>query len=508
MADIALVFGAGANRDGRPKAVVAADMLNKAGSDTYTGFAGIQDYVASYGQKALVFDKVIILDSAMKNPKADLEALFRFLISYSRGTSVIYVVTAATSQNNIDLFNEISRSSLDSISDMAGGNTSSSMLYAVAKILRGASEAGNPSISLKDLRNISSMSPMDARRMFPEVNPQNIEIDEGTGDIEYKASESSQSGEDANPQSTSAGINSDEGGLGVSDDDMHSVTGWMNEEEEEDSPAEDDMPVVEEDTPVEDDMPVVEDDTPVADDNPTLSSMLSDVSDDVSDEQSNYTPDPNREQIDLDDISASLIMPSHKMLIMFCPTDDLLADTVALKLGLYNHNIGKSTVIVDLESSHSILSSISDEVNTDAAQGGWSISANNAGFIDNDIYFVSNGMGSVVNADTVREVSMNKSKWLGVDNTIFLVSIDIMRAFEENIDFSDVVPEIPQVVLVSGSTKKDVANSIIRLTGDSYVGNNIAAQYDAEGLLAWAGDGWNKPKPPMNFIYDRVAWYK
>lgn len=507
MADIALVFGAGASRDGRPKAVVAADMLNKAGSDTYTGFGGIQDYVASYG-KALVFDKVILLDAALKNPRTDLSDLFKFLVRSSRRTSVIYIVTAATSQNNIDLFNEISRSSLDSISGMSGGNSSSSMLYAVAKIMRGVNEAGNPAISLKDLRNISAMSPMDARRMYPDVNPQNIETDDGTGDIDYKADESEairagavgSSSASAAGQSSPAGINPDEGGLGVSDDDMHSVTGWMNEEEEDDSPVEDDIPIA-------DDMPV-EDDMPVDDDNSSISSMLSEVAEGAGDVPSGDTPGPSRKQMDTESVASTLITPSHKMLIMFCPTDDLLADTAALKLGLYNHNIGKSTIIVDLESSHSILNSISDEVNVDAAQGSWSISANNAGYVDDDIYFVSNGMGSVVNADTVREVSRNKSKWLGVDNVIFLVSIDIMRAFEENIDFSDVAPEIPQVVLVSGSTKKAVADSIIRLTGDAFVGNNIAAQYDAEGLLAWAGDGWNKPKPPMNFIYDRVAWYK
>lgn len=495
MANIALVFGAGTRRDGRPKATVAADMLNKAGSDTYTGFGGIQDYIDSYGHKALVFDKVILLDAALGDPQTDLEALFNFLIGYSRRTSVIYIVTSATSQNNIDLFNEISRESLSKISGVAGGTFSSSMLYAVAKIMRGVSEAGNPAIGLKDLRNISAMSPMDARRMYPDVNPRNIETDEGVGDIEYKATpaqEDDPSEGAIDQQTTPAGINPNEGGLGVSDDDMHSVTGWMSEEEEEDSPAEDDSPVVE-------DVPVEEEDIP------SLSSMLSEVSDDVP---SGDAPDPDREQFDIAGIVATLISPSRKMLVVFCPTEDLLADTVALKLGLYNHNIGKSTVIVDLESSHSILNSISDEVNVDSAQGGWSISANSAGYVDNDIYFVSNGMGSVVNADTVREVSRNKSRWLGVDNVIFLVGIDTMRDFEENIDFSDVAPEIPQVVLVSGSTKKDVANSIIKLTGDSYVGNNIAAQYSAEGLLAWAGDGWDSPKPLMNFVYDRVAWYK
>lgn len=494
MSSIALVFGAGTRRDGRPKATVAADMLNKAGSDTYTGFGGIQDYIDSYGHKALVFDKVILLDAALGNPQTDLEALFNFLIGYSRRTSVIYIVTSATSQNNIDLFNEISRKSLSAISGVAGGTFSSSMLYAVAKIMRGVSEAGNPAIGLKDLRNISAMSPMDARRMYPDVNPQNIETDEGAGDIEYRATpaqEDDPSEGTIDQQATPAGISPNEGGLGVSDDDMHSVTGWMSEEEE-DSPAEDDSPVVE-------DVPVEEDDVP------SLSSMLSEVSDDVP---SDDAPDPDREQFDIAGIAATLILPSRKILVVFCPTEDLLADTVALKLGLYNHNIGKSTVIVDLESSHSILNSISDEVNVDSAQGGWSISANSAGYVDNDIYFVSNGMGSVVNADTVREVSRNKSRWLGVDNVIFLVGIDTMRDFEENIDFSDVAPEIPQVVLVSGSTKKDVANSIIKLTGDSYVGNNIAAQYSAEGLLAWAGDDWDSPKPPMNFVYDRVAWYK
>lgn len=496
MSNIALVFGAGTRRDGRPKATVAADMLNKAGSDTYTGFGGVQDYIDSYGHKALVFDKVILLDAALEEPQTDLENLFKFLIGYSRRTSVIYIVTSATSQNNIDLFNKISRESLNAISGVVGGTFSSSMLYAVAKIMRGVSEAGNPAIGLKDLRNISAMSPMDARRMYSEVNPQDIETDEGTGDIEYNATpaqEGSSLESAAGQQNTSSapsGINTNEGGLGVSDDDMHSVTGWMNEEEE-DSPAEDDSPVVE--------------DVPVEEDTPSLSSMLSEVADDVP---SGDSPDPSREQFDISDVAATLIVPSRKMLVVFSPTDDLLADTVALKLGLHNHNIGKSTVIVDLESSHSILNSISDEVNVDSAQGGWSISANSAGHVDNDIYFVSNGMGSVVNADTVREVSRNKSKWLGVDNVIFLVSIDIMRAFEENIDFSDVAPEIPQVVLVSGSTKKAVADSIIRLTGDAYVGNNIAAQYGAEGLLAWSGDGWDSPKPPMNFVYDRVAWYK
>lgn len=501
MSNIALVFGAGARRDGRPKATVAADMLNKAGSDTYTGFGGVQDYIDSYGHKALVFDKVILLDAALREPQTDLESLFKFLIGYSRRTSVIYIVTSATSQNNIDLFNEISRKSLNAISGVVGGTFSSSMLYAVAKIMRGVSEAGNPAIGLKDLRNISAMSPMDARRMYSEVNPQNIETDEGTGDIEYNAApaqEDDSSESMVGRQTTSdapaasVGINPDEGGLGVSDDDMHSVTGWMNEEEE-DSPAEDGSPVVE-------DVPVEEEDTP------SLSSMLSEVADD--DVQSGDAPDPSREQFDTANVAATLIVPSRKMLVVFSPTDDLLADTVALKLGLHNHNIGKSTVIVDLESSHSILNSISDDVNVDSAQGGWSISANNAGHVDNDIYFVSNGMGSVVNANTVREVSRNKSKWLGVDNVIFLVSIDILRDFEDNIDFSDVAPEIPQVVLVSGSTKKAVADSIIRLTGDAYVGNNIAAQYGAEGLLAWSGEGWDSPKPPMNFVYDRVAWYK
>ena len=102
MANIALVFGAGTRRDGRPKATVAADMLNKAGSDIYTGFGGIQDYIDSYGHEALVFDKVILLDAALGNPQTDLEALFNFLIGYSRRTSVIYIVTSATSQNNID----------------------------------------------------------------------------------------------------------------------------------------------------------------------------------------------------------------------------------------------------------------------------------------------------------------------------------------------------------------------------------------------------------------------
>lgn len=506
MSNIALVFGAGVGRGGLSKAEVAANMLNKVGGDAFVGFGGVQDYIASYGHEAMVFEKVILFDSALENPQTDLGDLFDFLVLHSRQTSVIYIVTDATSQSNIDLFNKISRNSLNKISRVSGGTTSSAMLYAIAKILRGVSEAGNPAIGLKDLRNISAMSPMDARRMYPEINPQNIETDEGTDDIEYKGASvqgGSPSESTASQQNTATGINPGEGSLGVSDDDMHSVTGWMSAEEE-DSPAEDDVPV-EEDSPAEGDVPVEED-------RPSLSSMLSEVSEDASalanDVPSGDATDPNREQLDILGIQATLITPSRKMLVMFCPTDDSLADTVALKLGLHNHNIGKSTVIVDLESSHSILNSISDDVNVDSAQGGWSVSANNAGYVDSDIYFVSNGMGSVVNAETVREVSGNKSKWLGVDNVIFLVSVDILRVFEENIDFSDVTPEIPQVVLVSGSTKKDVANSIIRLTGDSFVGNNIAAQYSAEGLLAWAGEGWDSPKPPMNFIYDRVAWYR
>lgn len=133
-----------------------------------------------------MFDKVILSMPLLRTLRPIWRLCSIFLLA-TRRTSVIYIVTSATSQNNIDLFNETSRESLGKISGKSGGTFSSSMLYAVAKIMRGVSEAGNPAIGLKDLRNISAMSPMDARRMYPDVNPQNIETDEGAGDIEYKA---------------------------------------------------------------------------------------------------------------------------------------------------------------------------------------------------------------------------------------------------------------------------------------------------------------------------------
>lgn len=490
--NIAVIFGPKISSTGVPMAVKAAKALKQIrDNNDYTGFKTLDEYINAYND-AKLFDKVLLFDTAMTNPQEELPRLYGFLNRYSANTSVIYIVTVSTNEDNIKLFN-----SLYTVNK-----------YAVVRLQRGVSTQGAPAISTSDLANVSDMSPVDARAKFPKDNVHSIEVDSDIEeDVPFNASAPvPQQEEEKDTQ------NGYSGAFGMSDDDMHSVTGWMSEEEPENQSFVSQPSSQTEDVPDEDDMPDEDDDVP------SISTELSDVADIPKGAPINQedAPDPSRQQIDISGVSCTLIKPTSKILIMFSPTSTESASNVALKLGLHYNNIGKSSCIVDLQSDHQILEAIKDDVDVSANNGTgmWRLDTNNP-YVDSNISFISGGKGSIIDARAIQLVSQVKTMWLGFDVVMLLLSIDVMRLFEENIRFDDQLPPnapegilIPQVVMVSQTDTASIGKGIQRLTGDGAVGNNMAYQYANNGILAWDGKGYDKTHRMPDFVYDRVQWYK
>ena len=201
--------------------IVASNLNDSVGGGyRFDGFMTVDDYIMSYSKDKVVYDEILLYDMAVLdtgNIQGDLVKLKNFIENYSSSTTVVLILAKHDVPDVASVFNSVFTVGKYAVADLrvAGGN----------KIEYGR---------LRDLvkRNIDEI-----RGKFPAVNVRDgvQEVsDEGVSVVMTPSQQSQPSAGTPN--------------LGVSDEDMGNVTGWMSATENG-VPA-DDVPQMEQDMPV------------------------------------------------------------------------------------------------------------------------------------------------------------------------------------------------------------------------------------------------------------------
>lgn len=233
-----------------------------------------------------------------------------------------------------------------------------------------------------------------------------------------------------------------------------------------------------------------------------------------------YAPQPAREEFDdpFPRVPCELVLPESNIMLMFSPTHSEAADLVARKLAMFACQSNKLCLVVDMESNHTILNAVKDKVDINARNPIWKFDGQAGGYqSESGTVYLSRGAGSTLTEDDILAIQGNMENWLqAADLVILLLSIDNVRFYEDTLrkhagDPNQYYPGgiNPQVVLVSEATKQGIQESLVKLTGRDYVGDDVAMFYEMCGRTAWAGNGYaDEVKPiPKGVLYDRTEWY-
>lgn len=240
----------------------------------------------------------------------------------------------------------------------------------------------------------------------------------------------------------------------------------------------------------------------------------------ISPREEEYAPQPAREEFDdpFPRVPCELVLPESDIMLMFSPTHSEAADLVARKLAMFACQSNKLCLVVDMESNHTILNAVKDKVDINARNPIWKFDGQAGGYqSESGTVYLSRGAGSTLTEDDILAIQGNMENWLqAADLVILLLSIDNVRFYEDTLrkhagDPNQYYPGgiNPQVVLVSEATRAGIQESLVKLTGRDYVGDDVAMFYEMCGRTAWAGNGYaDEVKPiPKGVLYDRTEWY-
>lgn len=541
---IAIIAGDKRGKSGVPVYAQAASVVSGKLNSTADGFPSISSYIDAY-KNAQLYDKVLLMDEAVLSEQ-DLYRLRDFLSTESPDTVMIYIIASTTDSSKVDLYNK---------------------LFNVSKYVVANRVDPSNRLSVAELVSLSAESIEDVRRRNRKLNSSGIAIDDGEVDpFSLPATATSDAGgsvgfgvtdedegsvtgffdeEEAEPEPAEG---SDEevdfsafrGKAGFTPDpesEPEPVTGAplytpapqsvSEEPEYAQSPqpvagAPEYAPVSEATAPAypqvqqfptrseEPAYPVTEPSVPVSE-APTPG---------IPQREEEYAPQPAREEFDdpFPRVPCELVLPESNIMLMFSPTHSEAADLVARKLAMFACQSNKLCLVVDMESNHTILNAVKDKVDINARNPIWKFDGQAGGYqSESGTVYLSRGAGSTLTEDDILAIQGNMENWLqAADLVILLLSIDNVRFYEDTLrkhagDPNQYYPGgiNPQVVLVSEATKAGIQESLVKLTGRDYVGDDVAMFYEMCGRTAWAGNGYaDEVKPiPKGVLYDRTEWY-
>lgn len=536
---IAIIAGDKRGKSGVPVYAQAASVVSGKLNSTADGFPSISSYIDAY-KNAQLYDKVLLMDEAVLSEQ-DLYRLRDFLSTESPDTVMIYIIASTTDSSKVDLYNK---------------------LFNVSKYVVANRVDPSNRLSVAELVSLSAESIEDVRRRNRKLNSSGIAIDDGEVDpFSLPATATSDAGgsvgfgvtdedegsvtgffdeEEAEPEPAEG---SDEevdfsafrGKAGFTPDpesEPEPVTGAplytpapqsvSEEPEYAQSPqpvagAPEYAPVSEATAPA---YPQVQQ-FPTRSEEPAYPVPVSEApTPGIPQREEEYAPQPAREEFDdpFPRVPCELVLPESNIMLMFSPTHSEAADLVARKLAMFACQSNKLCLVVDMESNHTILNAVKDKVDINARNPIWKFDGQAGGYqSESGTVYLSRGAGSTLTEDDILAIQGNMENWLqAADLVILLLSIDNVRFYEDTLrkhagDPNQYYPGgiNPQVVLVSEATKAGIQESLVKLTGRDYVGDDVAMFYEMCGRTAWAGNGYaDEVKPiPKGVLYDRTEWY-
>lgn len=542
---IAIIAGDKRGKSGMPVYAQAASVVSGKLNSTADGFPSISSYIDAY-KNAQLYDKVLLMDEAVLSEQ-DLYRLRDFLSTESPDTVMIYIISSTTDSSKVDLYNK---------------------LFNVSKyVVANRVDPGNR-LSIAELVSLSAESIEDVRRRNRKLNSSGIAIDDGEVDPFSLPSPSGAATATSDSGVVGFGVtDEDEGSVtGFFDEEEAEPEPAEGGDEEVDfsvfrgeagftptsepepqpvvevptyTPTPDKHPVSEPQTsvsasltsqpvtvtpeytpsPSQAPQPVRESPYPVSEE-PSYTPPQQPPTPGIPPREEEYAPQPAREVFDdpFPRVPCELVLPESNIMLMFSPTHSEAADLVARKLAMFACQSNKLCLVVDMESNHTILNAVKDKVDINARNPIWKFDGQSGGYqSESGTVYLSRGAGSTLTEDDIVAIQDNMENWLqAADLVILLLSIDNVRFYEDTLrkhagDPNQYYPGgiNPQVVLVSEATKQGIQESLVKLTGRDYVGDDVAMFYEMCGRTAWAGNGYaDEVKPiPKGVLYDRTEWY-
>ena len=538
---IAIIAGDKRGKSGVPVYAQAASVVSGKLNSTADGFPSISSYIDAY-KNAQLYDKVLLMDEAVLSEQ-DLYRLRDFLSTESPDTVMIYIIASTTDSSKVDLYNK---------------------LFNVSKYVVANRVDPSNRMSIAELVSLSAESIEDVRRRNRKLNSSGIAIDDGEVDpFSLPAS----SGNDDGGVAGFGVTDEDEGSVtGFFDEEEAEPEPAESGDEEVDfsafrgeagftltsepepqpvvevptyTPTPDKHPVSEPQTsvsasltsqpvtvtpeytpsPSQAPQPVRESPYPVSE-APSYTPPQQSPTPGIPPREEEYAPQPAREVFDdpFPRVPCELVLPESNIMLMFSPTHSEAADLVARKLAMFACQSNKLCLVVDMESNHTILNAVKDKVDINARNPIWKFDGQAGGYqSESGTVYLSRGAGSTLTEGDILAIQGNMENWLqAADLVILLLSIDNVRFYEDTLrkhagDPNQYYPGgiNPQVVLVSEATKQGIQESLVKLTGRDYVGDDVAMFYEMCGRTAWAGNGYaDEVKPiPKGVLYDRTEWY-
>lgn len=549
---IAIIAGDKRGESGVPVYAQAASVVSGKLNSTADGFPSISSYIDAY-KNAQLYDKVLLMDEAVLSEQ-DLYRLRDFLNTESPDTVMIYIISSTTDSSKVDLYNK---------------------LFNVSKYVVANRVDPSNRLSVAELVSLSAESIEDVRRRNRKLNSSGIAIDDGEVDPFSLPSPSGAATATSDAGGVGFGVtDEDEGSVtGFFDEEeaepepaegsdgevdfsaFRGEAGFTPTPEPEPQPVVEapeytsapyGQPVVEasEYTPTANQKPVSEPSVPVSvsptpapqpvaepsvpvrepsasvSEAPSYTPPQQAPTPGIPPREEEYAPQPAREEFDdpFPRVPCELVLPESNIMLMFSPTHSEAADLVARKLAMFACQSNKLCLVVDMESSHTILNAVKDKVDINARNPIWKFDGQAGGYqSESGTVYLSRGAGSTLTEDDILAIQGNMENWLqAADLVILLLSIDNVRFYEDTLRKHAGDPNRyypgginPQVVLVSEATKQGIQESLVKLTGRDYVGDDVAMFYEMCGRTAWAGNGYaDKVKPiPKGVLYDRTEWY-
>ena len=564
---IAIIAGDKRSKSGVPVYAQAASAVSGKLNSTADGFPSISSYIDAY-KNAQLYDKVLLMDEAVLSEQ-DLYRLRDFLSTESPDTVMIYIIASTTDSSKVDLYNKLFNVSKYVVANRVdpGNRLSIAELVSLSAesiedVRRRNRKLNSSGIAIDDgeVDPFSLPSPSGAATATSDSGGVGFGVtdeDEGsvTGffDEEEAEPEPAESGDEEVDFSAFRG---EAGFTPTSEPEPRpvSVQGFASEPqpvtgtplytptpqsvseaiEHPQSPqpvagAPEYTPVSESTAPA---YPQVQQ-SPTRSEEPSVHAYpISEPSASayippqqsptpgIPPREEEYAPQPAREVFDdpFPRVPCELVLPESNIMLMFSPTHSEAADLVARKLAMFACQSNKLCLVVDMESNHTILNAVKDKVDINARNPIWKFDGQAGGYqSESGTVYLSRGAGSTLTEDDILAIQGNMENWLqAADLVILLLSIDNVRFYEDTLrkhagDPNQYYPGgiNPQVVLVSEATKQGIQESLVKLTGRDYVGDDVAMFYEMCGRTAWAGNGYaDEVKPiPKGVLYDRTEWY-
>lgn len=564
---IAIIAGDKRGKSGVPVYAQAASVVSGKLNSTADGFPSISSYIDAY-KNAQLYDKVLLMDEAVLSEQ-DLYRLRDFLNTESPDTVMIYIISSTTDSSKVDLYNKLFNVSkyvvanrVDPSNRLSVAELVSLSAESIEDVRRRNRKLNSSGIAIDDGEvdpfSLPSTATSDAGGVGFGVTDEDEGSVTGFFDEEEEAEPEPAKGSDG-PVDFSA-FRGEAGFTPDQEPESETVTGTPSytpasksvseEPEYAQSPqpvtgASEYTPVSESPAPTytqvqqsptrseepaytspqqaptrseEPTYPVTEPSVPVSE-APSYTPPQQTPTPGIP-PQEEYAPQPAREEFDdpFPRVPCELVLPESNIMLMFSPTHSEAADLVARKLAMFACQSNKLCLVVDMESNHTILNAVKDKVDINARNPIWKFDGQAGGYqSESGTVYLSRGAGSTLTEDDILAIQGNMENWLqAADLVILLLSIDNVRFYEDTLrkhagDPNQYYPGgiNPQVVLVSEATKQGIQESLVKLTGRDYVGDDVAMFYEMCGRTAWAGNGYaDEVKPiPKGVLYDRTEWY-